>query len=341
MAIKRPIICWPTIDWQYLFHRPQQLMLGLARAGFPVHFRNPGQHPGVPPQEVFPGLWVYSDYDKLPAEVAAQAIYIVYYPPYAAWLDGSPGQFIVYDCIDDDPDFEAHEGQMLQKAHLIICVSTALIKKFQGRHSRQLLLTNGVDLSHYQPRPENPPVELMPYQAIRKPIIGFSGAFYRGWVDMELVYTIARRRPNWQLVVIGQSYGWDFGGAPANLSYLGSRTYERLPAYVRWFDVGLIPFVDNRIARGADPVKLYEYLAAGIPVVSRRLPFVADLEPPLVYQYTIPEECFVRIEQALANNRFNRGAAIQARLAFAARHTWQSKVDQLIQELSRLTWIEK
>ena len=337
LIIKRPIVCFPAIDWHYLFHRPQQLMTRLALAGHPVHFRNITQIPGASPEEVAPHLWVYPDFNLLPTEIAHTTIYFIYFPPHAAWIDSGGDKFIIYDCIDDDPEFAGSEDLALNRADLVLCVSEQLLQKFKGKSSRLLLLSNGVDVRHYFGQSRIIPHEMQDLKSSGAPVVGFSGAFYRGWVDMELVYRTAREHGEWCFVIIGESYRWDFSNAPANLIYLGPRPYEALPDYIHCFDAGWIPFMDNQIARGADPVKLYEYLASRIPVISRDLPFIRDLKPPLVYAYRNPSECSNMIIQALNDNKIT--GCREQRRNFAAQNTWDMKVDQLLQELAKLTWL--
>lgn len=338
---KRPIICFPAIDWGFLWHRPQQLMLRLAQAGHPVHYRNPFQVPGSAPEEVAPNLWVYRDFDKLPPQLAETAIYFVYFPAHAGWIDPSQDKFVIYDCIDDDPVFSGHEELMLKRADMVLCVSDALMKKHGPNHSRLLFLPNGVDINHYASEGKTLPPEMARIKAKGEAIIGFTGAMYTGWVDMELLYYLAEVRPQWQIVIIGETYHWDFSKAPANINHLGTRPYKILPSYIKYFDTGTIPFLDNQIARGADPVKLYEYLAAGLPVISRNLPFVKHLSPPLVYTYNTSAECVAAITQALEDNQKLGAKAREHRLQFATENTWESKLEILMTELKKLTWLEK
>jgi teichuronic acid biosynthesis glycosyltransferase TuaH len=338
IASKRPIICLPTVDWQFLFHRPQQLMLHLARSGHPVHYRNVWQIPGQAPQEVVPNLWVYQDFDKMPKQLTNEAIYFAYFPAYATWIEENPHNFLIYDCLDDDPAFAEHENLMLSRADFVVCVSRKLIQKQQGKHQHLLYLPCGVDVDHYAT--VNPVIarEMNRLRAGAEAVIGFSGAFFNGWVDMELVYFVARSRPKWRIIIVGDSYGWDFSGAPSNIKYLGCKSYQDLPSYIRNFDIGWIPFLKNQFSNGADPIKLYEYIAAGLPVVSRELPFTEGLAAPIVFTYQNKEECLNVISKALNSQDFS--AKLQ-RQTFAEQNSWDNRMSLLCSEIGKLTWLEK
>jgi len=114
-------------------------------------------------------------------------------------------------------------------------------------------------------------------QGIPHPILGFFGLI-RDWVDLDLLAEVAKRRPRWHIVLIGDA---DSGVNLAtyrdvpNMHFLGRRPYASLPAYCKCFDVGLIPFKINDLTKAVNPIKLREYLAAGLPVVSTPLPEVA------------------------------------------------------------------
>ncbi len=344
-AGKRPVICWAAIDWGFLLHRPQQLMLYLAREGHPVHYRNPGQVPGLAPEEVAPNLRVYPDYDMLPPGVAGEAIYFVYFPAWAAWIEPHKDRFIVYDCLDDDPAFAGHEELMLQRADLVFCCSQKLMEKHHGKHPRLVLLPNGVDLEHYRPHRLPDPPEMKEIRSRGEAVIGFTGAFYTGWVDAELLYYLAAARPEWQFVIIGHNYQWDFSAgpykAPPNMFYLGIRPYATLPAYVQCFDVGIIPFLDNPVSQAADPIKLYEYLGAGLPVVSRNLPFVQGFTPPVVYSYDDKEGCLAAITQALNDEKKGEDEGRRIRLELARSFSWDGRFSLCLAKLKELTWMEK
>lgn len=338
-AARRPIICLATIDWRFLFQRHQHLMSRLAKIGHMVYFVNATQISGTLPEHINPRLWVYGDFSKVPGQAKETAVYFVYHPAYFSRIAPDEQKFIVYDCVDDFPEFETHEQLALDRSDLMLCSSRSLYDKYRGRHPQLMLLPNGVEADHFRKKGKLPP-QIAEIRASGRPIIGFAGALYKGWVDIDLLYYLAETHPYWHIVIIGESYAEDFTNAPPNLSYLGVKSYNNLPHYLAGFDVAIIPFLDNQISQGTDPIKLYEYTAAGLPVVSRNLPFAKKLEPPLLYSYNTWEECVSAIDRALseAGTRGTEGLAL--RREFTARNGWDIRIDDLYKKLNELTWLE-
>jgi glycosyltransferase involved in cell wall biosynthesis len=164
-----------------------------------------------------------------------------------------------------------------------------------------------------------------------RPILGFFGLI-QDWVDIELLAEVARRRPTWSIVLIG-----DLATASKprvetdNLHVLGRRPYEDLPGYCRVFDIGLIPFRVNELTRNVNPIKLREYLAAGLPVVSTPLPEVAAYEP-LVYIADGVDAFVGACERAMADD----GPELVARRQAAMQQeTWRAKVERLSELVER------
>jgi len=112
-----------------------------------------------------------------------------------------------------------------------------------------------------------------------------------------------------------------------NIHLLGNRSYDELPAYVQAFDVGIIPYVLNDWTRSVDPLKLLEYLAAGIPVVTTAIPEVFKYAEAVRIADTRE-----RFEEAVAASLTDTGAAARAaRQSVARKHTWESRADRLIE----------
>ena len=170
-----------------------------------------------------------------------------------------------------------------------------------------------------------PPADLA---AIPRPRIGFIGLI-RSWVDLELIAAVARRRSSWQFVMIGDSTE-DL--APCrdlpNVHFLGNRPYGTLPAYCCGLDAAIIPFRLNDLTRAVNPIKLREYLSAGLPVVSTPLPEVQAVGPG-VWLAEGPQDFETALERAMA-----QGPARRAEFsATMAGETWRAKVEFICRQL--------
>jgi glycosyltransferase involved in cell wall biosynthesis len=152
-------------------------------------------------------------------------------------------------------------------------------------------------------------------------------------VDTELLVSLARARPDWSVVVIGDTKKWRVPtDAPKNLHILGPRPYARVPHYLKGMDVCLVPFRNNAVSQAASPLKLYEYLAAGRAVVSAPLPDLAFLGS-VVRSARNRDEFLIAIEEVLplAHDPTEQ----KRRLEVAAQHSWQQRAQVA------LGWIEK
>lgn len=166
------------------------------------------------------------------------------------------------------------DAQLTRAADLVTGVSQPLVDEVTGVARRVALVANGCDYEHFA-TPAPRPTELV---SVGRPVIGFAGGV--SWrLDMDLLQGVARIRRDWTLLLAGE---------PAvrvpeepNIRVMGAQPYEQLPGWVQGFDVGLIPYRTDAFNTAAAPLKLYEYLAAGVPVVSTPLPAVRE-QPPWV-----------------------------------------------------------
>lgn len=212
---------------------------------------------------------------------------------------------VVYDCVDDhryfagvNPDtMERIEELTAKRANIILATAKQLHRK-KASISNTLFLPNGVDFKAYQNVFTAVPEDL---KNIPRPRLGFSGAIST-WVDADLLFELARSRPDWHIVVIGSVYidMSKFSDLP-NFHYLGKKKPVSLPSYLQNFDVGLIPFKsEHPLVRSANPIKLYEYLASGIPIVSTKWDEVAEFKD--VVSFAEGTKAFESvIESALSN----------------------------------------
>jgi len=240
---------------------------------------------------------------------------------------------VIYHCVDEYSAFAGvprealrrMEAELVRRADLVLASSETLAEARRRVNPRTFFVSHGVDVAHFSraldpalPRPAD-------VAGLARPVIGFFGLLAE-WIDLELLAAIARRRPHWTLLLLGKATV-DTGALRAlpNVRLLGQKPYAALPAYCRAFDVGLIPFRIDELTVRANPLKLREYLAAGLPVVSTDLPEVRKYAG-LVRLAGGPEGFIEAIEAALADRN---EPADRARVAAMQSESWEARVEQI------------
>ncbi len=206
--------------------------------------------------------------------------------PAAAVVAGKLGEAqLIYQCVDEYSAFAGVtsraildlEEQLLRKADLVVVSAEPLLASKSRFNPRTVLVRHGVDYEHF--RGALDPATKVPDEIARlpRPVIGFFGLI-ADWVDTELMAAVARRFSSGSLVVLGRATTDVSCLNLPNVHLLGRKPYAELPTYCKGFDVALNPFRINELTRNANPLKVREYLAAGLPVVSTDIPEVAVLE---------------------------------------------------------------
>ena len=201
-----------------------------------------------------------------------------------------------------------------------------LEKKFGFRDS--IYIPNGVDFEHFNGTPEREPEDL---RTIPKPRAVYVGAMEK-WFDLELLEAAAKGLPKVSFVLIGPPR-IDLSGLARfkNIHVLGPRPYGTIPANLKACQVGLIPFKNNELINSVSPIKLYEYMACGLPVVSVEWEELKGLKSPTYLTQDAPS--FIRaIRKAMAAK--SRKASY---VRFARRNSWDKRVDQILEVISRKT----
>jgi GT2 family glycosyltransferase len=241
------------------------------------------------------------------------------------------GAKLVYDCMDDWQNWPsdplpgafslAEERELVHESDVLFVTSRELQNRHSADRVESRLIPNAADFDFFH----NAPVSSLA-QDIKKPVIGYYGAI-ADWFDLDLVVHVARSRPQYSFVLIGQVHQLDVSELKAlpNTYLLGEKPYSELPGYLRGFDVCTLPFRMNRLTKSVDPVKVYEYISQGKPVVSVPLAELAPMSE-LLYFAEGPEDFSSQIDRALAE----RDAVLeQKRIAFASKNTWRDRFDTL------------
>lgn len=260
------------------------------------------------------------------------------YNPHAHALAGRLGEtLVVYHCVDDiaaqegiDPEsFGKAEAALARRADLVIVSAPPLVEHVRRRGARNVaLLPNVADVDHFRgARDLADPPELA---AIPHPRLVFAGAVAAKKLDLGLIAELARRRPGWSLVIVGPVGEGDPRGDLAavaeapNIHLVGPKPFGELPVWLGAGDVGLIPYAANTYTAAVFPMKVYEYLAAGLPVVSTLLPALRDVDG---ISFARTAEEFERAVQAALRDETPERRS--ERVALAEAHSWERRVAEI------------
>ncbi len=359
------VLVFPVIDWDWRFQRPQHLSLELARRGHRVFYISTTLLPvfgwfesrlRLIEKNVYvlelPGGGNPPDiYRDIPDDVQLAAmefglrylkqkyvigatLSLVDYPFWAPLARRLNNNIVLYDCMDDYQSFSNAgrparelEPEIARDADLVVCSSTYLQERI-GRLGREsILIRNAADPEHFGTRPTSLTVEP------GKQTVGYYGSI-TDYIDIGLLTYAARSLPDARFIVIGRNMIGDNNGkdlselaALPNVTLTGEVPYQRLPEYVHAFDVGVLPYRIGAHSLATDPVKVWEYLSAGKPVVAVRFPEIERLGD-LIALTDGREEFVDAIRSALAHDS---PAEAERRRTFARDNTWSSRCDAIEQ----------
>ncbi|MDT4797727.1 Trans-aconitate 2-methyltransferase [compost metagenome] len=361
------IVFWGVIDWHFRFQRPQQLALGFAARGHRVFYVSAQlvdePEPGFTIEPIAGQSMVYQVrfhahgaqpiYNQLPPEAirkqiqagvsafvrwadAEQYISLIQHP---FWLESArsiPRSRMIYDCMDHHegfgnvaPDILAAEKGLIDQSDVLVVTSDWLRDACHGKSRNIFTIRNACDFVHFNTRP----AECYRDREGRQ-IIGYYGAIAE-WFDVELVRKAALAFPDSLVLLIGADT-CDARGQLAdvpNVEFLGEVPYAKLPYYLYGFDVCLLPFRVIDLTLATNPVKVYEYLCSGKPVVSVDLPEMRQFGSLV---RTAPDhDAFIeQCRQALAAP--DAQELVQRRIAFASDQTWQHRARELEESLANV-----
>ncbi len=360
------IICFPIINWDFRYQRSQHLLSRFAKNGYrvfyltvdPIPFKQPYYAREIEQNvlelklSISSKFNVYEDVlskeqiDSLLKSLSMvkrdfnidRALSLVEFPnwePLVSKLKEIHGWKIIYDCMDEHTDFSNvnisvsdKEAKLFKESDMAIVTSNHLHKKAKTYRKDVFFIPNAGDFEHFNKLPENGLLA-----NIRRPIIGYYGAIAE-WFDSELVEFLAANRKNWNFVFIGHTFGSNIKKLQAlpNVHLLGEKPYAELPKYLYWFDVCIIPFKLIPLIEATHPVKFYEYLGSGKPVVSMKLPELLPYSD-LCYIAENKEEFLKKIEIALKENN---PEIKNKRIEFAKNNTWDDRYSILIANIEKL-----
>ena len=254
---------------------------------------------------------------------------------------GSLGErSIIYYCVDEYSQFTGAdrdavlemEQRLMQKADLVVVSASRLLETKRAANPNTTLITHGVDVDHFRAACSEETAVPEDAAQLAGPVIGFYGLI-EDWVDLEVIRHMATARPAWSFLMIGEvkTDTTAVRNLP-NVHFTGRRPYQSLPGYCKKFDIAVLPFVVNELTLAANPLKLREYLAAGLPVVATPLPEVQKLGD-LIHAATTPAEFLAQCDALVASGRLGPDPAISRHMD---AESWDGKVELLSQFIARL-----
>jgi glycosyltransferase involved in cell wall biosynthesis len=251
-----------------------------------------------------------------------------------------PSQVLYY--IDDDhaakagidaASFLAAEERFARRADVVLASAPELVTRMRTLNDNVHYAPNVADTGLFAQALEPGPVDAQ-LAELPGPRVVFVGAILAAKIDIHLMVNLARLRPQWTFAFIGPigpgdpRTNVDELRRQPNVHLLGHRPYERLPEVLRGADAALVPYLLDGEMRSVFPMKIYEYLAAGRPVVSTPLDTLIDV--PDVVKAVTAEEFAARLEEVIEQDT---PEARSARSLRAQAHSWESRLGQIAEAL--------
>ena len=267
-----------------------------------------------------------------------------YVPQAEVLIDALDPSLVVYHCVDDiaaqsridTASFRAAEERFAARADLVLASAPALAKRLRRISSNVMDAPNVADTELFsralQPGPLDAEMAALP-----TPRIVFTGAIVAMKLDLQMLAELARLRRSWSFALVGPvgpgEPHADISAIAAepNIHVLGPRAYRELPDVLRAADAGLIPYARNALTDSIFPMKVYEYLAAGLAVIATPLPALTNVAAVL----TAPDAAGIArlLDEALANDSPERRAE---RSRAAAAHSWDRRLEEIAAAIDAL-----
>jgi glycosyltransferase involved in cell wall biosynthesis len=314
--------------------RPQYLLQAFAALGHPVFFVDPRE----PALREADGVHIVPALDAVPGR---SPILYVHFAPLRHLFDSFEDPVVVYDLLDDLSIYDAdedgmpeerrvrfHHPRVMERADVVMVSNPVLADTHRAERADLVLVPNGVDAGRFG-APAAPPSDL---SGDGRPVVGYHG-MVSYWFDVDLLAAVATARPGYRFVLVGPvdprvaERVAPLRALP-NVELLGERPSSLMPSYVQAFDVGTVWFQVNDLTRAVTPLKMYEYLAAGVPCVATPLP--ACVDEPAVTTAATPDEFAAALDRALAS------AHAAALRETARRHDWTALLRPVVDRLGAL-----
>lgn len=331
------IIVYPVaVHWEPM-QRPQHFLRTFAKEGYLCFFCE-WNTDGEGIQEVEKNVFVvYGEEYLLPALQDKCPIILTTYHKQTVFCDLLPQKMIWFDILDNLNFFEGSTestvpeiyAKLVETADIVTYSADNLLQYAKGRKDA-FKLNNGTCLDDFLSNHDafKSIKEMEKIKASGNKIIGYYGAIEE-WFDVSAIEYILSNT-QYEIVLIGR-VGIDFGKIRNNrLHFINAVPYQELKHYAHYFDVAIIPFIVNELTNSVSPVKFFEYVAQGLPVVSSNIHEMQQYKNEFVHIYHDYDELVSSLD-FLCNHPVNT----QLLSTIAQNNTWEMRVKKVISEISK------
>lgn len=313
----------PILKWQDLKQLPQQIAQQFARNGYKVIFCDNNFIGNYGHKEVEPNLFVYGNANEVIKNLQKIDIFYTTWAKTEEYVDLVKPKKVIYHSCDLFYEWNQYELKMISKSDVVLCTSKYIYDIRKNQHDNVHIVRNGCNEEMIN-KEWKMPIDI---KSIQNPIFSFVGAIGK-WVDTSYLKAIANKH---NTIFIGREFGKI---CPSNIIKLGVKSHDDLINYYNISDVGLLPFrtsgLFEEVTRAASPVKLWEYLACGLPVLATSW---EETELPelkkVVFTANTKEEYLLKANY-LANLSENDKLYLSREAKnIASNNTWEQKFEDI------------
>lgn len=367
--MRKPLLlCLSHLRWDFVFQRPQHILSRMAtdydvivieepvyeqdrKPELELTGRSDGIRVGVPIlehgiSESEAALVQQALIDQLLAKIQPEELVLWYYTPMALpFTRHIEADAVIYDNMDElsafrgaSPALIRLEQELMAKADLVFTGGMSLYEAKRDRHPAVTAFPSSIDKQHFAAAKTGLFPDPADQVSIAHPRVGFFGVIDERF-DIDLLAQVARLRPDISFIMLGPVVKIDPASLPRmdNIHWLGSKSYQDLPAYLSHWDAGIMPFARNEATRFISPTKTPEFLAAGVPVVSTSIRDVVRPygEKGLVEIADDAQSMCAALDRLIASSSASWREAVEAHLADLSWDATVAAMGRLIMNVRR------